>query len=221
MKALLYAWCLWAYLVSAEPAYSQVNASATLPAESATVIVRASAYSAADVAIPVHVYKPVISQPQPGSGSWPVVIFSHGRSGTAEGRAAMNSPVRGYAEMLNFWHRKGYAVVSAVRPGYGANTAEDPENHGARWEGSSCAGPADFSKTAGAAAHAVRSAHAWVLEQGWANKDRILLMGQSVGGLATVEACGQNWEGVVGCINFVGGAGGNPQEGVPNFVCEA
>ena len=123
----------------------------------------------------------------------------------------MKNPLQGYAEMLNYWHEKGYVVVSAVRPGYGDNTTDDPEDHGARWNGSSCSGTVDFGKTAGAAAHAVRSLHSWVAEQSWANKERILLVGQSVGGLATVAACSQNWPGVVGCINFVGGAGGNPQ----------
>jgi dienelactone hydrolase len=193
------------------PASSQVSAASGLQAEIVPVTVSASTHASASVAMPVHVFKPTLTQPGAGAGPWPVVIFSHGRSGTASGRAAMKSPVQGYTEMLSYWHGKGYAVVAAVRPGYGQNTAEDPEDHGARWEGSTCAGPADFSKTAGAAARAVRSVHAWVLEQSWANKERILLMGQSVGGLATVAACGQNWPGVVGCINFVGGAGGNPQ----------
>lgn len=205
--ALALAACCW----FPAPAGSQVSATSGLQAEIVSVTVKASAYAAVGVDMPIYVFKPQLTQPGAGAGPWPVVIFSHGRSGTAAGRAAMKSPVQGYAEMLNYWHRKGYAVVSAVRPGYGENTAEDPENHGARWEGSTCAGPADFSKTAGAAAHAIRSVHAWVREQDWANKERILLVGQSVGGLATVAACGQNWPGVVGCINFVGGAGGNPQ----------
>ena len=44
----------------------------------------------------------------------------------------------------------------------------------------------------------------------WVKKDQLLLVGQSVGGLTTVNACGLNWSGVIGCINFVGGSGGNP-----------
>jgi dienelactone hydrolase len=31
-----------------------------------------------------------------------------------------------------------------------------------------------------------------------------------VGGLTTVAACGQNWSGVIGCVNFAGGSGGKP-----------
>lgn len=211
MKTQSFALALAAACWITTPARSQVSATSGLQAEIVSVTVTPSAYASVSVSMPVHVFKPAPNQPAAGAGPWPVVIFSHGRSGSAAGRAAMKSPVQGYAEMLNYWHRKGYAVVSAVRPGYGENTSEDPENHGVRWEGGSCAGPADFSKTAGAAAHAVRSVHAWVREQHWANKERILLVGQSVGGLATVAACGQNWPGVVGCINFVGGAGGNPQ----------
>jgi dienelactone hydrolase len=175
------------------------------------VIVKASTFASSDVTIPVHVIKPPATQPNDVNGPWPVVIFSHGRPGSIAGRAALKAPIQPFADMVRFWHDKGYAVVTAVRPGYGDNTKEDPEDHGARWDGSTCSGPVDFSKTANAAAHAVRSVYAWVVAQSWSIKERIVLVGQSVGGLATVTACSQSWPGVMGCINFVGGAGGNPQ----------
>lgn len=202
------------------PARAQSNPVAGPQAEIIGITVKASPYASADVTMPVHVFKPTLTQPNAMAGPWPVVIFSHGRSGTAAARAAFKTPLPADSEALRYWHRKGYAVVSAVRPGYGDNTAEDPEDHGARWNGNACTGPADFSKTAGAAAHAMRSVHAWVVEQGWAAKDRILLVGQSVGGLTTVVACGQNWPGVMGCINFAGGAGGNPDLS-PGASCRA
>jgi dienelactone hydrolase len=40
--------------------------------------------------------------------------------------------------------------------------------------------------------------------------DRVLLVGQSTGGLTTIAAVATNPEGVVGGINFAGGMGGNP-----------
>lgn len=123
----------------------------------------------------------------------------------------MKAPLAANSDAVRYWHAKGYAVVSALRPGYGENTREDPEDHGVRWSGGTCNGQADFAKTTAAATLAMRSVHAWVVEQGWVAKNRILLVGQSVGGLTTVAACGQNWPGVMGCINFAGGAGGNPE----------
>jgi dienelactone hydrolase len=73
-----------------------------------------------------------------------------------------------------------------------------------------CTGLAQYDKVAVAATRAVRSAHDWLREQPWANKDRVLLVGQSVGGFTSVAACGQNWPGVIGCVNFAGGSGGKP-----------
>ena len=183
---------------------SKLNA---LQPEIVNVIVKASPYSSADVTIPVHVFKPpqgLFGQPKE---SWPVVIFSHGRSSAEAARAAEKNPVN--FDVVRYWHSKGYAVIAAIRPGYGDNYVEDPEDHGVRWNGDTCSGKADFSKTANAASYAVKAAHTWLITQNWVDKNRLLLVGQSVGGLATVTACGQNWPGVIGCVNFAGGTGGN------------
>ncbi len=193
-------------------------ASNELVAEIVSIPVKGAGVRGDDAQMPVHVFKPTLTQSNAGAGPWPVVIFSHGRAGTLDERASLRNPV--LFGHVRYWHAKGYAVVSAVRPGYGDNTAQDPEDHGARWSGGTCTGSPDFSKTAGAATHAMRSAHAWVVEQSWARKERIILVGQSVGGLATVSACGQNWPGVIACINFAGGAGGNPRTS-PGASCQA
>jgi len=189
-------------------ARSQDSNRKVLGPEIISVIVNASPFSSADITIPVHVFKPPQTQTEATKESWPVVIFSHGRSGSATSRAAQKNPVN--FDIVRYWHTRGYAVVAAIRPGYGDNTPEDPEDHGARWSGNACSGRADFSKTANAASYAIKAVHSWLLTQSWADKNHLLLVGQSVGGLATVAACGQNWPGVIGCINFAGGAGGNP-----------
>lgn len=188
-----------------------------LPAEITRINVKASPHTNAPVEMPVHVFKPTLTQRNAGPGPWPVVIFSHGRAGTVEERAALKIPAS--SALVRYWHGKGYAVVAAVRPGYGDNTAEDPEDHGARWSGNVCSGSVDFRKTAHAAAQSIRQIQEWLPGQSWANKERIVLVGQSVGGLATVAACGQNLPGVVGCINFAGGSGGNPRTS-PGASCQ-
>jgi dienelactone hydrolase len=188
-----------------------------LPAEIARINIKASPHAATPVDMPVHVFKPTLTQMNAGAGPWPVVVFSHGRAGTLEERAALKAPVS--SALVRYWHGKGYAVVAAVRPGYGDNTAEDPEDHGARWNGNVCSGAADFRKTAQAAAHTISQIQEWLPSQPWANKERIVLVGQSVGGFASVAACGQNLPGVVGCINFSGGSGGNPRTS-PGASCQ-
>jgi dienelactone hydrolase len=73
-------------------------------------------------------------------------------------------------------------------------------------------------RAARASATAQRQALDWVRQQPWARKDHIVLEGQSVGGLTTVALCASNPPGVVGCINFSGGAGGDPQH-APGNMC--
>lgn len=184
-------------------ALSQSSGSNALQPEIVNVTVPASQYLPSDTAMSVLVYKlPEAKETNP------VVIFSHGRPSTIAARAAQKTPV--HPDIVRYWHSRGYAVVAAVRPGYGDNTSVDPEDSGTKWSGDTCSGRADFQKTANAATHAVKAVHTWLTSQEWVKKDRLLLVGQSVGGFTTVNACGQNWSGVLGCINFAGGTGGNP-----------
>jgi dienelactone hydrolase len=210
MKHHLIALCLTAFSLASHPSTSAQTAPAAndLQAEIVTVSVKGAGLLG-DADMPVHVFKPTLTQPNAGAGPWPVVIFSHGRAGTPAERAQLKNPVAfGH---VRYWHSKGYAVIAAIRPGYGGS-AGDAEASGARFAdgGGGCSGTPDYNKTAQAATKAVRAAHDWLREQAWANKDRILLVGQSVGGLTTVAACSQDWPGVIGCVNFAGGAGGDP-----------
>jgi dienelactone hydrolase len=145
-----------------------------------------------------------------GSGPFPVVIFSHGRAGSSGGRANMQHGLG--PNLAAYWTRKGIAVVAPIRPGYGSMGGYDAEDHG------SCSRGPDFSRTANEAARAIVATVTWVRQQSWAKPDRILLVGQSVGGLGTVAAAAQNPPGVVGYVNFAGGTGGDP-EGSPGKSC--
>ena len=151
-----------------------------------------------------HVYKP------PGEGPFPLVIFSHGRAPSRVDRAKLEYPVLvGHA---NYWLRKGVAVVAPVRPGYGDTGGMDREDSGARWSGNVCSGAPDFSRVASRAGQTVVALHQWALQQPWVRKDRLLLEGQSVGGMTTVSVAALNLPGVVGAVNFAGGSGGNPED---------
>lgn len=183
-------------------------ASNELVAEIVSVPVKGAGFFG-DAAMPVHVFKPTLTQPNADAGPWPVVIFSHGRAGTSAERAQLKNPVAfGH---VRYWHNKGYAVIAPIRPGYGGSSG-DAEASGGRFSdgGGPCIGTPDFARVADAATKAVRAAHDWLVAQTWVQKDRVLLVGQSVGGLTTVAACSQNWPGVIGCVNFAGGSGGDP-----------
>ena len=153
-----------------------------------------------------EVFRP--SGPQP----YPVVIFSHGRAGDPHDRATLTHPVS--AEVARFWTSRGIAVVAPIRPGYGPTGGADVEDSGS----AHCTRTPDFNRTATNAAKAIVATVDWVRDQPWAKKDRLLLQGQSVGGLGTVAAAARHPAGVIGYLNFAGGSGGDPK-GSPGHSC--
>jgi dienelactone hydrolase len=165
----------------------------------------------ADAKMVTQVFKPA------GEGPFPVVLFSHGRAGDVTTRTQLKNPVG--TGHVRYWQAKGYAVVAPIRPGYGDTGGSDTERSGNVYGATGqCQGLPDPSITATAAMRSTTVALLWVREQSWANKDRILLEGQSVGGLTTVAMCATSPPGVVGCINFAGGTGGNPDL-APGRMC--
>lgn len=155
------------------------------------------------VEVVAHLYKPV------GSGPFPLVIYSHGRAGSQADRDRLKFPVPvGHA---NYWLRKGVAVVAPVRPGYGETGGPDVEHSGAKWKGGVCYTNPDFRRTAVNARRTVVATYEWARQQPWVRKDRLLVEGQSVGGLTTVATAALNLPGVVGTVNFAGGSGGYPE----------
>lgn len=154
----------------------------------------------------------------PGPGPFPVVVYSHGRDPSAAGRARVGLGI-GPAQLL-FWRARGVAVVTPVRPGYGASGGVDVEDPGVHLDATGrCVGQAEFAREADAAVHAVDATLAWLRGQPWADAREVLLEGQSVGGLATVAAAARELPGVVGYVNFAGGTGGNPER-VPGHSCD-
>jgi X-Pro dipeptidyl-peptidase (S15 family) len=154
----------------------------------------------------------------PGPGPFPVVLFSHGREPSPKGRAELAVGVSRAQAM--FWLARGVAVVSPVRPGYGASTGRDLEAADLDFDDAGrCVGQADFRKTADAAARSVDATLRWLRRQPWADASAVLLVGQSAGGMATVAAGARDLPGVVGYVNFAGGTGGNPERS-PGASCD-
>ncbi len=151
-----------------------------------------------------HLYKPE------GDGPFPVLIFSHGRATEVIERNNLKYPVLvGHA---NYWLRKGFSVIAPERPGYGQSQGMDREDAGSRWRNGRCTGDPDYAYLADVAGEAVFATLEWVRAQAWANKEKLVLAGVSVGGLTTAGVASKGPLGVVGYINFSGGAGGSPVE---------
>lgn len=194
-KTLLFL-CIAAAGVS--PALAQ--SSSTPERVSPTVATLALVIDGKPTDVVAHIYKPH------GEGPFPLVIHSHGRSGSAFERHKLEYPVPvGHA---NYWLQKGVALVSPVRPGYGQTGGADVESSGANWQGSNCYSNPDFERTAVNARRTVVATYQWAVQQAWVRKDRILIQGQSVGGLTSVATAALNLPGVVATVNFAGGREG-------------
>jgi dienelactone hydrolase len=154
-----------------------------------------------------------------GDGPFPVLIYSHGRSGAPLERASTHVPdVRSH---LRYWLRKGFAVVAPIRPGYGETGGEDREDSGVRLDMSgNCWGYPTFDVAATAAASANLATIDWVRAQPWADRDRIVLSGTSMGGLAAIATAARNPPGVVAYVNFAGGTGGDGTR-APEHSCDS
>lgn len=201
-----------AVIVSSAAAYGQEIAAQPQP-EVAHIRVHGAALLAGDAEMVTQVFKPA------GAGPFPVVVYSHGRAESDVQRRQMTRPIP--LGHVRYWTDKGFAVVAPIRPGYGATGSFDRENSGARYDDlGNCRSLPDFERAAEHAREATLAAIDWVRGQDWARRDFIVLEGTSMGGLTTVATAAVNPPGVVGYINFAGGAGGDPQR-APGKSCGA
>jgi dienelactone hydrolase len=166
-----------------------------------------------DVQMVTGVFRPA------GEGPFPVIIYSHGRAGRPEDRSRTRVPdIRSH---VRYWLDKGFAVITPIRPGYGQTGDVDREGSGVRYDVfGNCWGPPDFRHAATAATNAVLAALAWTRQQSWADASRVVLVGTSMGGLASVATAAGNPKGVIGYINFAGGTGGDGGR-APGHSCGA
>lgn len=148
-----------------------------------------------------------------GAGPFPVVVYSHGRS--ADRDAQVPDP-RGF---VRYFVRRGFAVVAPIRPGYGATGGDDREDSGVRYDiFGNCWGHPQFARAAAAARDAIASTVTWLHAQPWADASRVVLLGTSMGGLASIATAATRVDGIAATINFAGGTGGNGQA-APEHSC--
>ncbi len=183
------------------------------PPETVQIPVEGTAGFGSDGAMVAGVFRPA------GDGPFPVLIYSHGRSGTEVERSHTRIPdPRGH---IRYWLKKGFAVVAPIRPGYGETGGPDREASGVRYDVfGNCWGWPEFDSAAAAARAAVLATLTWVRQQSWVDAKRIVLSGTSMGGLASIATAATNPDGVVAYINFSGGTGGNGKRS-PEHGCGA
>lgn len=129
------------------------------------------------------VYKP------DGDGPFPVVVINHGK---APGDPRFQARYRP-ATAARYFLQRGYAVVVPMRQGFSKS--------GGSYIGGGC----NVESNGRVQAEDVKAVFDYLGTQAWADKDRLLVVGQSHGGWTTLAFGQQNYPGVKGLVNFAGG----------------
>lgn len=147
-----------------------------------------------------------------GPGPFGGVVLSHGVPVSAEERR-LESP-RMLLHTAAIFVRHGYAVIMPLRRGFGATGGWFAENAG------SCSDP-DYLRGEAAAAEDIMAAYDFARRLPYVDGSRMILAGQSPGGVASLFAAGARApDGLVAVLAFAPGRGGNPMlhPGVPCAV---
>jgi dienelactone hydrolase len=124
-----------------------------------------------------------------GPGPFPVAVINHGK---AYGDARFQSRYRPLGAVRYFMQR-GYAVVVPMRQGF------------SRSGGSYVSGGCNVGGNGLAQAGDVRAVLDHVAAQPWADKNNMVVLGQSHGGWTTLALGVQGYPGVKALVNFAGG----------------
>ncbi|MBY0240344.1 MAG: prolyl oligopeptidase family serine peptidase [Burkholderiaceae bacterium] len=180
-------------MLFAVPALAAVPLAAALPRSSTHLnedIIRVPAGPSLAVTLETTVYKP------DGPGPFPLLVINHGK---AAGDPKLQSRDR-FVFMASAFVRRGYAVMVPMRTGFAQSTGNYIE-HGC-----------NMTANGYTQANDVRDVIRYARRQNWVDAQRIVVAGQSYGGLATMALATQAVPGVRGVMNFAGGLkmmGGN------------
>lgn len=124
-----------------------------------------------------------------GPGPFPLLIINHGK----EAGEPRKQPRERFIFMATAFVKRGYAVLVPMRRGFAGSTGSYAD-HGCNMTANGHAQASDVQDTI-----------AFARKQRWADPERIVVAGQSYGGLATIALGTREAPGVRGLINFAGG----------------
>jgi dienelactone hydrolase len=124
-----------------------------------------------------------------GAGPFPVVIINHGKAYGDPRFQDRYRPLSG----VRYFLQRGYAVVVPMRQGF------------AKSEGSYIGGGCNIESNGEVQAGDVKAVLDYVIAQPWADREQMLMVGQSHGGWTTLAFGTLNYPGVKALVNFAGG----------------
>jgi len=143
-----------------------------------------------------------------GPGPYGAIVLNHGAAVSAEERRTESPDL--LLHTADHFARRGYVVVMPLRRGFGATGGEFAEDAG------SCRNP-DYQRGEAAAAEDVMAAYEYTRALPYVDGARMILAGQSAGGVASLYTAARGPSGLVAVLAFDAGRGGNPARnpGVP------
>lgn len=136
-----------------------------------------------DIFLETTIFKP------PGDGPFPILIMNHGK---ALGNPR-TQPRVSYKTLAREFFNRGYAVIVPMRRGF-ANSSGPFSDDGC-----------DLTTNGKHQGNDITEIINYFKQFSWFDKDRIIVAGQSYGGLTTMGFGTTNYPGVKGLINFAGG----------------
>lgn len=124
-----------------------------------------------------------------GPGPFPLIVINHGK----DPRHPSLQPRDRFYYMASVFVKRGYAVMVPMRQGFSMS--------GGRYRDHGC----DMAANGYTQAEDIRSTIDYARQQSWIDAERIVVAGQSYGGLATIALGTESLPGVRGLINFAGG----------------
>lgn len=136
-----------------------------------------------------------------GTGPFPLIVLSHGNPPNARDRFKVGR-YRKLEQIREFVHL-GFAVIVPIRRGYGATGGSFAEDTG------SCKNP-DFESAGREAAQDLLATIEFADTLPQIDRNKVILVGQSAGGFASLAAASYAPKGLIAVVNFSGGRGGDP-----------
>lgn len=129
-----------------------------------------------------------IFKPQ-GDGPFPIAVINHGKAFGDPRFQERSRPLRA----VRFFMQRGYVVVAPMRQGFSKSTGS--------YMGLGC----NIESNGLAQAEDVQAVLQYLATQSYADKNNMIVVGQSHGGWTTLAFGTLNYPGVKGLVNFAGG----------------